>query len=764
MEVVYKNLVHVLESLKSATGSELSESLSFVLKVLKTDLPIPQSILKIVLVRTCAITKSKYCEVQCFEILELLITSPFFHSLYEADEENNMTLTILLSALVVNIEKEGEFRKPAWKILSKSLEGINDHIIKACFPGLVKISVEEVKKFRCQGIGSTTFSLDCCLKVINKISDIIINCKDEWKDMALSKVSNVFGIILKESCEIATTKEGFDKTNMLKAIENSVKISGSKDSKVFGCILTLSSETHIETDIEIPSETYKNIFLTYIKTLADISDSTEKIRTLSLINNMILHLGDDCVYMFSIHKMTIYSTLLKIFQLVLPLNIDNWSILRCVKYAENSSVLLQTLETFIQYILQYDIYDLVLEEQLKLIKNVKKKMDTEILQNLITLSFILSYNYTDHSMHIINEIIFLKDPNSNLPTLIKFLYVFWTKKQLFDNSITEPEAIENTFYAYTAETKSQCDNFLEEIGIWSEKNGIKEVIVENEGFLQKALIMKMMIFGPEEIGNSLICYFEYRDCVEAVEKVGIECLKGFDEKHLRLSSKKIQGYLKFFLDVIDTIKGIVRKRGKKLEKGNFVRNVVLRVRGMLALKAQDVENRKVMHLALQVFMKSLELIDKVPFEIDHSDHSAFAFEEDANVSIPNGLTELSYEFLTAFTHCLKSMADSNCLAITQSLLDTFILITSYEADFFETDNRFGSKIFPYLKVMLKSKAFTSAFQSKIKSKILDFLMVLSKKSLLQIHNDLEECMKIIDSGDCEDVKAKCEKLKSKLKD
>lgn len=764
MEGVYKNLVRALESLKAATGPELSESLCVVLKVVKTGLPIPQNLLKIVFVRTCSVTKSKYCEAQCFEILELLVEDPFICTLGEANEENIMICTIFLSALVVNIEKEGEFRKPAWKILVKSLEFIRDDIIKACFPGLVKISVEELKKFRCQSIGSTIFSLDCCLKVINKISDVLLNSKDQWKNMATSKVSGAFATIVKESCEISTTKAGFDKASMLKTIENAIKVTGTQDPKAFGCLLSLSSEAHIETDIKIPSEINKNIFLTHIKSLADIIDVTEKIRAFSLINTMILSLGDDCAYMYSIHKMMIFSTLLKIFHLSLPLNIDNLSILHCVKYADNSSILLQELETFIQHILQYDIYDLVLEEQQKLIKNAKKKPETEILQKLITLSFVLSYNYTDHSMNIISELVFIKNNDSNLLTLIKFLYVFWTKKQLFNNSITEPEAVENVFYAYGPETKNQCDRFLEDIGIWSEKSGIKEVIVENEGFLQKALIMKMGIFGPEDIGNGLICYFEYRDCVESVEKVGMECLKGFDEKHARLSSKKIQGYLKFFLAFIDTIKGIVRRRGKKLERGNFVRNIVLRVRGMLALKAQDVENRKVMHLSLQVFMRALELIDKVPFEIDHSDHSAFAFEEDANVSIPNGLTELSYEFLPAFTHCLKSMADTNCLAITQSLLDVFILITSYEADFFETDNRFGSKIFPYLKVMLKSKAFTSSFQSKIKSKIIDFLMVLPIKNLLRVCNDLEECMKNIESGDCEDIKAKCENLRSKLKE
>ena len=225
--------------------------------------------------------------------------------------------------------------------------------------------------------------------------------------------------------------------------------------------------------------------------------------------------------------------------------------------------------------------------------------------------------------------------------------------------------------------------------------------------------------------------------LETIKNVLEESLKVFDSKHGSYNKTQILAFFQYFLSIFKTLKGVIRSEGRKLENGNMIRLTLMRCKKFLGLKPDLIENRKIIHLGLVIFKESLEMIDQVPFEIDSGDHSAFAFEEDSNVTIPNGLTEIAYEFIPMFVHCFKLMADSNCLGISLALVEILREINNYDKEFFCTDKRFSSKFFTFIRIIFKNRS-QSANLVRIKIELLKFMSELSKAALVHVKNEVIE--------------------------
>ena len=198
-------------------------------------------------------------------------------------------------------------------------------------------------------------------------------------------------------------------------------------------------------------------------------------------------------------------------------------------------------------------------------------------------------------------------------------------------------------------------------------------------------------------------------------------------------------FLKYFSLLIEQFSLYGKSSNNKLASANTIRKILMRTKPLLSLKPGSLENRKVIQSSLSLYKDSIELLDGVPFEVNYFDHSAFSFEEESNVTIPNALFELSYEYFPTFVSCLKSLSDANCLGISITLIEIFKKIAQKNSDFFEVEKKFEKKIFPYLKVMLLSKNFSAGFGIRIKVESLKFIVLLSFKCIRPVIEELKNC-------------------------
>ena len=107
MENLYEELSLSVEILKTGKKTELKRALDTILKVMNARLNIPVFMIKIIMIRVCGVAKTKENLFEAFEILTKILFCPDYAEwLYENEEDSKMQSTVLLSSLVINIERD----------------------------------------------------------------------------------------------------------------------------------------------------------------------------------------------------------------------------------------------------------------------------------------------------------------------------------------------------------------------------------------------------------------------------------------------------------------------------------------------------------------------------------------------------------------------------------------------------------------------------------------------------------------------------------
>lgn len=303
MENLIKQFSQCLEDIRSSKGNLLSANLEFINTFLEASPIVPHPILKLVVVRLSAVSKSKDCTELSLEILRKLINSQFISELFQDSQENSMILTILLSALVTNIERsEPILKKISWQCLQKLIKNLPEHIKKACFPGLLQISIEELKKFRCQGVESSESGFSSALTCINSLQSLLLNTKsDEWLQMAKKKASGALQTVAEELVLITKLNLTTEYEGMIEAFELNLQFSLEKQSEIIDCLLNLASQSQIKLKIKVPSEILKETILKNLTQTGQCELPAKK-STLKVINTCLNLLQNELTVLINVYK------------------------------------------------------------------------------------------------------------------------------------------------------------------------------------------------------------------------------------------------------------------------------------------------------------------------------------------------------------------------------------------------------------------------------------------------------------------------------
>ena len=125
--------------------------------------------------------------------------------------------------------------------------------------------------------------------------------------------------------------------------------------------------------------------------------------------------------------------------------------------------------------------------------------------------------------------------------------------------------------------------------------------------------------------------------LDFLEKIIEESLQIYDNSYNLYTSSQMHVFLKYFSLLIEQFSLYGKSSNNKLASANTIRKILMRTKPLLSLKPGSLENRKVIQSSLSLYKDSIELLDGVPFEVNYFDHSAFSFEEESNVTIPNAL-------------------------------------------------------------------------------------------------------------------------------
>ena len=743
MEGLILQFSKCLEDIRTSKGSELLANLEFVDSFLDSSPMIPHSILKLVLVRISSIAKSKDTNQLSLEILKKLINNPFISELFQESQENSMVLTILLSAFVTNIERnEPILKKISWQCLQFLIKNLPEHIKKACFPGILKISLEELKKFRCQGFGTSEIGFSSALSCINSLQLLLNHCPcDEWKQMARKKASGALQTIATELILIVNSNLTNEYQGMIDALESNLPFVEEKQSEIFYCLISLSSLSQIKINTKVPNEILIETILKYLRQSVN-NELQEKKNSLKVLNSCFEMIGNEITILINVYKQTFILFLFESLRIGSPVQYEDFHKEDWLLFTEKDKECWELLEKFLKACIKFELFDSVFDEQHKLMKKLKKGLNNEEIQKIFAVSLIFSCTYPDSAIHILSELIFSECIQGKFLIFSKFLLIDLSASLLFTNDLSLLETIENILFAYCPETSKQCSLVLESIKIKQNLQTISEVFIANEEYILGSLSMKLSIFGPSSMQHGLIQYLLLANNQNSYEQVLKTSVRVFDSKHKSYSDLQILSYLQFFFQIINHFKSFLNDKQTKMQAGNVIRNVLMRTKGFLALRPNTTINRQILQVCLKIFYESSELISQVPFEIDLSDHSAFAFEEDSNVSIPNGLSELSYEFLPHFIYCFKMMADSNCLGISLTLISLFKKIHNLDPEFFLTEKRFVSKFFGFVRILMRNKS-RSGPARKVKICLMEFLGELGKNVLQEVK---EEVLQMCDEG------------------
>ena len=739
MENLFVQLSLAIEGMKEAKGKKLEEYLGLVLTALKTFRMLPHNMLKVLLVRVSGVAKSRDVSVEALEILEMLVDSEFICEILDGSEDHSMILTIVLSALAKNIEQDNAgLKKLSWSCMQKLLPNLPYDVIKAAYPGLLKTSIEEIKKFRCQGLGSSEVgfkSAISCVEVLVKV--LRLAQQDKWKDMAMSLAKAAFLTCTDEILMIF--KAGHALEAQVQGISMILigifELFSEKKDEISYCLIRISACFDLDIEFKFDEEILKMVVLKGLNDLVEIDDGKQTEDNLKIAIKGFEHLGNMQVYFISLYKEKIANVIKFLLNYESPVNIESFLLENWVKSARNNKSCIELIERFVKSFGKFEVFDFFFDSSHNLSKMLKKSPKENDVDNIITLSLFFSPLYPETSLHLLSELIFLSSLSSKQNIFSRFLLVHISYCTYKSNNLSLLEVIENILLSFYPETSAYCIEILEKLN--KSSSSIQVLLFENQKNLISSLIIKLKIFGPVLTQHSITQYLKMSQNLETIKNVLEESLKVFDSKHGSYNKTQILAFFQYFLSIFKTLKGVIRSEGRKLENGNMIRLTLMRCKKFLGLKPDLIENRKIIHLGLVIFKESLEMIDQVPFEIDSGDHSAFAFEEDSNVTIPNGLTEIAYEFIPMFVHCFKLMADSNCLGISLALVEILREINNYDKEFFCTDKRFSSKFFTFIRIIFKNRS-QSANLVRIKIELLKFMSELSKAALVHVKNEVIE--------------------------
>lgn len=761
MDLLYKDLVKAIDLLKTSSGPDLENALSLILKIIKTKLLLPESLIRVILIRSCAIAKSKQVNIQSFQIIKSVIDSDGSTWIYEDNEDSKMTSTILLSALVVNIQKsDANIRKVSWNVLGKVMPKLNCEVVKACFPGLLGIVVEEVKRFRCQGLGASKSGFAAALNTFLRLI-AQLNWKEScpWLNMAKERALSVVEVVADELIEVIKLGYEYDNENMLGCLEGLYLFEISKKNNLVKDIIALAADKNKEIKIEISQNLMKELLLKEVSGLAEISGVKGKVKALRTIKMCLNALGQDIISIFSLYSQLITDTIFSLIKFSI-FEYSEFSFPSLILFPENNLECHIEFTEFIKNTVKYEIFDNILSQQQELLRLIRKDLSVENICKLLKISYIFHETYLEASMHILNEIIFFNYSDPHLHIVSKMMFIYFTQLWFDLKGLSAFECIENVLFVRCPETEKECIKLLENLCGTMEKDSIKALVFGYEIALKKSLLLKFKIFGAKNASQGIISFLQLSDNLEVLNDITLESLKIFDANYSKLTLQNLQSTLTYFSSLLACYKVIK----PKLLFANPIRHILIRVKPLITLKPSQLENRKIIIQCLKIFYEALDLLNGVPLEIDPSDHSAFALEEEPNVSIPDALASIAYEFLPSLSFCLKSMSDSNCLGITTELLKIFEKISAFLNDFFETDSRFSKQIFPYLKIIMSSHNFSTSFHVKLKLQIVSLLNTLPLPSLLPITSEIIPCCNtILKNSTDPELLEQTSKLFSKIK-
>lgn len=562
--------------------------------------------------------------------------------------------------------------------------------------------------------------------------------------MAKEKCQGFLETVCKDLIAVIESEIEYSRESMLKMLRNLIEKTQNSivnySDNIIKCLIILSADLGANLEICLTDRDQKcEITSSILFQLSTVTGAKLKIRALKASLSSFIILGDILPYYITYNSSEICKILKKI-STISQRDMMETELVNAIDYVERDQECFEKLNCLIETSVKFEVFDILYEEQSGLLKTFNKTKDVSLLEDLFKIAYLFSVNWIQNSIFILKEALQL-DCDSPYYFFSKRLLLNLTIDLYNKKEIELLELFENFMLIYDKNTRESCNQFLKTVSLEKNQQGIIGLIDIVYSELKASTLANLKVFGINQTRFGVLFLLDNYDKVDFLTETIPVILKKFDVTYKEMSTREKLNHVRFFSKLIPHISKF--QESGKINNANLIRSILMRIRSFLASKMNEQENRKLVMASIQFYIDSIPCLNNKPIEIDTLDKSSFVIEEESNVSIPNALTEVTYEYLPAFVYCLKSLADSNCLGISLAILDLFLRISKLAPDFFLTEDRFRVKIFPFLKVILKQPHSNQAYRVKLDQKIVEFIKSIDLKCLSAIKNDLNECASIM---------------------
>ncbi len=169
--------------------------------------------------------------------------------------------------------------------------------------------------------------------------------------------------------------------------------------------------------------------------------------------------------------------------------------------------------------------------------------------------------------------------------------------------------------------------------------------------------------------------------------------------------------IEHFLPIFIKVLKYAASTGKNIVQTNLVRQLLMRIRPLLGSHKTSL-----IVMSYTVLRESLVLLAGVPME--REDPGVFSPEDPENVLIPNSLPAIFFEFWPAVLFQFNS---ENNLPILNECIKICARVAEFAPNFFETTDRFGTQLWPRIKLILHRRISNQLFLIKTQISALGFL-------------------------------------------
>ncbi|CAG9325880.1 unnamed protein product [Blepharisma stoltei] len=757
--------LYAIHNLKSKSDEEVQTSLQLIQQILSLHFAIPESFSKQIFIQLGFLKKkSKHSDtlIRALQIESVLLTNYDSSWLNENSQESEMHVTILLSGIIkLAEESDSRVRKEAWSTLNSFFTVISQQeIIKKCYPGIMKCLISEVERFNNQGLGTSKYAFGITIEVLIKVLEYISDRNnDEWTIFAKEKCKGFISSLSKELISIVASNYDYSKEIMLDLLkfllENLKETLDLNFKEILKCYILISADLEVFPFLSlIDKNDLYSISYSLLKSLILITDISMKKRSMNSLVYSLQLLGDSLPYFLTRKANEIVSIIKQIIKFSVSV-LREFSLKNVIEYCERDENCHKSLEKLLTIIVKYEIFDQLIEEQSEGQRKLAKNNDFGIADDLLKIAYLLSFSWPQNSIYILKELT-IKSCETENKFIIRSLLLQLTLKHSKEMELTD--ILDSIMLTYEESTKESCLNLIETISKEKNFESINEMIKKEYSSLKQSMIAKIKIFGIDQIKSALLCLLEISQNVDLLTDSLLACLQKFDKSYQIMDVKTKLGYIELFSMLVPYIREF--QISEKIQNANLIRSILMRLKLFLALKMNQLENRKLIMATINFYISSVPCLSNFPIEIDRLDKSPFAIEEGLNVTIPNALTEISYEYFPSLVFCMKSLADSNCFGISLAILNLFSLISQKNPEFFVTESRFSKRIFPNIKIIMLQPHSDQSYKSRLYREIVDLIKLLDRKCIDEIKPEIIGCSKYLINSQFEEIKAIGEELNS----